>query len=360
MAKREFLLLAHPFDAEKHGIGGWFMSEKLDGMRAFWDGGITRGVPKKDVPFANTAKDHRYKKPPIATGLWSRYGNVIHAPDWWLDKLPKIPLDGELYTEREMRQTLFSVIKDLEPGPGWEHVSYHVFDLPPLELAIGDGQINCGPNFKKFVKNSTAWVKSRIPDLTYSPQVGTNFESVIYRMQKWLDCNETLRIHPQTQLPFQTKKAMEVIDEELDKISAAGGEGLMLRAPHSTWIPERSKLLLKVKKRDDDEGIVIGYTTGRETDKGSKLLGLMGALVLDWKGKRLELSGFSEAERVLAGQSPEEVGARTWAETHPGVECPAWIHNSRFPRGSAITFTYRGLSEDGIPQEAQYKRVRDE
>jgi ATP-dependent DNA ligase len=41
MAKREFLMLAHKHEGQN--ILGWLYSEKLDGMRCFWDGGITRG-----------------------------------------------------------------------------------------------------------------------------------------------------------------------------------------------------------------------------------------------------------------------------------------------------------------------------
>ena len=42
---REFVQLAQVYDPKKHGIAGWFVSEKLDGMRCLWDGGITRGLP---------------------------------------------------------------------------------------------------------------------------------------------------------------------------------------------------------------------------------------------------------------------------------------------------------------------------
>ena len=72
---REFLMLAKPYQNDK--VIGWFLSEKLDGMRAFWDGGVTRG--KYGPPWNN----QNIK----ATGLWSRYAKVIHAPDWFLDLL---------------------------------------------------------------------------------------------------------------------------------------------------------------------------------------------------------------------------------------------------------------------------------
>ena len=36
--KRTFVQLAQPLDYKKHGVGGMLMSEKFDGIRAFWDG----------------------------------------------------------------------------------------------------------------------------------------------------------------------------------------------------------------------------------------------------------------------------------------------------------------------------------
>jgi len=70
MPNREFLMLAQVYDPKKHAIGGWRVSEKKDGERCWWDGGITRGIPKSRVPWANTKKDARYRTAPIATGLW--------------------------------------------------------------------------------------------------------------------------------------------------------------------------------------------------------------------------------------------------------------------------------------------------
>ena len=49
------------------------MSEKLDGVRAYFDG------------------QHFY----------SRQGNRFYAPDWFTQGLPPIPLDGELWIGRK-------------------------------------------------------------------------------------------------------------------------------------------------------------------------------------------------------------------------------------------------------------------
>jgi DNA ligase-1 len=363
MAKREFLMLAHPYKPAKYGIGGWYMSEKLDGMRCFWDGGITRGVAKCDVPWANQDKDGRYVTKPIATGLWSRYGNVIHAPESWLDELPAVPMDGELYAGLDHRQALMSTIKKLDPDEAdWANVKYHVFDLPSLDSIFSDGVIN-NTGFKKSLVNVQPWVWARQEVLTYKPKPETIFKSTIFLINK--HCSDSPVCVPleQEELPYHTSKAQARLEEKLDEVVAKGGEGLVVRGPGISWVPERSHGLLKVKHLDDMEGTVIGYTTGRVTDKGSKLLGMMGALILDIGGGReLELSGFTDMERLLqpVGDPSNQGDAYNWAAANPGVEVPESIEARDFPRGSVVSFRYRGLTRDGIPMEARYWRRRQD
>src|SRR5581483_610585 len=99
---REFLHLAHNYDPVHSGPAGWFLSEKLDGLRFYWDGGITRGLSVFDIPFANVERETANRaegsgNERVSTGLWSRYGKPIAAPDWIIDQLMEIgcPLDGE-------------------------------------------------------------------------------------------------------------------------------------------------------------------------------------------------------------------------------------------------------------------------
>src|SRR5262249_29125649 len=66
------LLLAESWDGVTN-LAGWWMSEKLDGVRAYWTG----------------------------KGFLSRQGNVYHAPDWFVQGLPDVPLDGELWLGRK-------------------------------------------------------------------------------------------------------------------------------------------------------------------------------------------------------------------------------------------------------------------
>ena len=129
MSKRELVQLAQTYDSNKHHIAGWYASEKLDGMRAWWDGGITRGLPAATIPFANTAKDHIRLQEVICTGLWSRYGHPIQAPDYFINVLPTgVPLDGELYIGPKMFQKTVSIVKKLVPDETeWLNIKYNIF-----------------------------------------------------------------------------------------------------------------------------------------------------------------------------------------------------------------------------------------
>lgn len=100
------VLLAHPFEDADVDPTGWWMSEKLDGVRAYWDG--------KDFV--------------------SRQGNVFHAPDWFKEGLPSHPLDGELWMDRRSFQQTISIVKSIDAGPRWKAVQYLVFDMPHLKI----------------------------------------------------------------------------------------------------------------------------------------------------------------------------------------------------------------------------------
>ena len=82
---------------------GWWMSEKYDGLRGFWDG----------------------------RKLWSRKGRAIAAPDYFLAELPKdIALDGELWMGRGKFEETISAVLSQTPDERWKRVRFMVFDAP--------------------------------------------------------------------------------------------------------------------------------------------------------------------------------------------------------------------------------------
>lgn len=352
MGKRSFLQLAMKYDPAKYNINGWFMSTKLDGQRAYWDGGISRGMLAAQVPWANILKNERYVVPPMATGLWSRYGNIIHAPSWWLNQLPPYGLDGELYMGIGQFQPLMSACKCLEPDDRWREIKYMVFDMPSYGIVFQDGLIN-ETNFKKRFEGIVNWIKT----LTKSTPIKQFYD--FERTYKWLEENlpqtDNLELLRQVQLPFNTQESNQLVQDRLFDITEAGGEGLMLRKHVSVWVPERTHNLLKVKKLCDAEGTVIGYKWGKETDKGSKLLGMMGSAIIKFNGVQFDLSGFTDEERTMTGVGGLET-AKAEGCKHPGEVVGEDYWSLYFPRGTRITFKYRELTDGGVPKECRYWR----
>jgi len=95
-------MLAKPYTGQN--IKGWLMSEKLDGVRAVWNG----------------------------SELLSRNGNKFFAPDWFFNQLPAgIILDGELFIGRGCFQQTVSIVRKKKPiDIEWQTIRYCVFDAP--------------------------------------------------------------------------------------------------------------------------------------------------------------------------------------------------------------------------------------
>jgi DNA ligase-1 len=98
------LLLAHSWENDVD-LTGWWMSEKLDGVRAYWDG-------------------RRFV---------SRLGNPYQAPDWFLEGLPSTPLDGELWGGRKCFQRTVSIARRQDRSSQWKELAYVVFDAPAMD-----------------------------------------------------------------------------------------------------------------------------------------------------------------------------------------------------------------------------------
>ena len=96
------LTLARVYE-EGIDITQYLVSEKLDGVRAYWDG----------------------------QQLQSRQGNVFHAPVWFISGLPFQRLDGELWIARNSFEKLVSIARKTSPVDAeWRLIKYMIFDLP--------------------------------------------------------------------------------------------------------------------------------------------------------------------------------------------------------------------------------------
>lgn len=360
--RREFLQLAKVYRPGKDNIAGWYLSEKLDGTRCFWDGGISRGVATEEVPWASVTDPKTGKRKakikPVATGLWSRYGNPIIAPDNFLNLLPCVPLDGELWAGRGSFQLCRSICGGDSPDPRFSQIEFAVYGTPPLTRVFSTGEIKNSNFHSDFTFDAIdKWIEKRLKKTGmefYMLDSDANFDHEMLALREYLD-NDRVYMHQQIKLSQNEEIARTELETHLNRVIGLGGEGVMLRDPAVQWTPKRVASLLKFKPFDDDEGIVVGFTSGRETNKGSKHLGKIGALILDYNGKRLELSGLTDEEREF--RHPADVD---WATEFPGEDMPSHAMAKHFKVGQKVTFLYRELSDDGIPKEARYFRPRDD
>jgi len=152
------------------------MSEKLDGIRGYWDG----------------------------NKLLTRHGNDIPAPTSFTEGLPNASLDGELWMGRGTWEQVVSLIKSNRIG-NWSGLEYYLFDLP---TAPGD-----------YEQRMSQLKQLSLPSHVHVIQ---NIRCI----------------------------GRDHLEEFLAEVTSKGGEGVMIREPHSQYTRGISTSLLKVKVVD--------------------------------------------------------------------------------------------------------------
>ena len=247
---------------ENVDVRDYWVSEKYDGVRGYWDG-----------------KQRQ---------MYSRNGTVIALPNDFAAQLPDISLDGELWIGRGQFERVVSVVRDEQPDDtAWKQVKYMVFELPDSQNQYGD-----------FTQRM-----ARIERITQHINA-PNIQAV----KQW-------RVRDRAELLRQ-----------LDTITQAGGEGLMLHLASAPYQTGRSDALYKLKLRQDAEATVIDYVAGT-----GKYVGKVGSLrVRTDDGREFNVgSGLTDATR-----------------TNPHVI------------GTVITYQFNGLTKKGQPRFPRFLRVR--
>lgn len=84
-------------------VGRYLVSEKLDGVRGYWDGNL----------------------------MFSRHGQPIALPAWFASHLPMRALDGELWMARGRFEATSAAVRRKKPLEAeWRALRYMVFELP--------------------------------------------------------------------------------------------------------------------------------------------------------------------------------------------------------------------------------------
>lgn len=215
------LSLANVYSSQAD-LSDYYISEKYDGIRAYWDG----------------------------NKLYSRQGNILNPPLFFLKRLPNFPVDGELWLRRGGFQELVSIIKNKDKDPLWEKISYRIFDTP-----IQKGDYN----------KRLAFLRERV------------------------EINASIKLIEQSKITDEKE-----LYQHLEYIESLGGEGLMLHQISGDYLGRRGNQLLKLKFYADEEAVVLGILEGK-----GKYQGMMGALwVKNSSGKVFKIgSGFSDNER---------------------------------------------------------------
>lgn len=248
-------LLAQDWPAGRDPAG-WLVSEKLDGVRALWDG----------------------------QRMVFRSGRVLALPPDVRDRLPREPLDGELWLGRGRFEQISALLRSERVGDAgaWSDVQYHVFELP-----AGGGRFAERAARLQQIAAASAW-----PGLKAA-----------------------------SQQPVADAAALQ---RRLDAVVAAGGEGLMLHRADAPVANGRSPWLCKFKPLQDAEAVVIGHRAGR-----GRLEGRLGALqVRGDDGRVFHLgTGFSDAQRA----APPAIGTRV-TYSHQGSTGQGVPRFARFVR----------------------------
>lgn len=330
---RAFLHLAHTYDPDVHDLTIRTASEKLDGQRCFWDGGLTAGLKSIDVPFANVEKTDRFVHEEYCTGLWSRYGHPIRAPEWYTASLPRVPLDGELYLGRKRFQDLMSITRSHD-SPDWGRVKYNTFECLSLHTVFEDGCIN-DPNYRKVINSEVRnWVldRAKITGVrVFEPRPLSSQEKLL----EVLAPENEFIMHVKQ---FKTRDPYQALADIVD----AGGEGLIYRIPWSYWQPRRTDNMVKLIPLLSDECVVHGFIAGKDG-----YIGKLGSLIVSWRNETFRLSGFNFKERELSEASRRD------AMKNPGAIMDL---DCGFKVGDVLTFLYKEVTDDNLPKSARYWR----
>ncbi len=125
--------LAKPLKQLEYPISEYLVSEKLDGVRAIWNG----------------------------KQLKTRQGNVIFAPAWFTQGWPNRWLDGELYSAKGEFEFISATVRDKSPNQlDWRKIRFAVFDIPDVKLPFS-ARVKA---YKKLIQDINT------PTLTYVEQ----------------------------------------------------------------------------------------------------------------------------------------------------------------------------------------------
>ena len=290
MNKREFCMLLSKYDKLSNKAKSTYdrqtklYSEKYNGQRCLW------------LPSTRGRIDHPWSKE-RATGLWSRYGEVIQCPNWFTEWFPDMALDGELWTGNweECRSIVSRTVNIDEEG--WKKVRFIAFDSPSEEF-LDEGYLHdvvrkntpfhqfkyVDHRIRSTLRNYTTfdlkafsghqygpncqWVHFFDNDVTYGtilPLPGCKH----YVDTNLLESSSFTKV----KLDYSFVGSSEPETIAVPSVTPYPIEGYVGRTDTCMWTPKRVRNYVKHVGSEALDAVVIGWTDGKDDYEG-----LIGAL----------------------------------------------------------------------------------
>jgi DNA ligase-1 len=239
------LVLAKHFNGQMEHPFYW-VSEKLDGIRCYWDG----------------------------QSLQTRAGNTIYAPDWFTRGFPNTPLDGELWIARGTFQLLSKIVLDKQPDTQlWNQVSFQVFDLPNSDAPFEIRQDLIKNLVKQQNLSHLQWVQQR--KMTSLADIKEHFRTVVKQGAEGLMLRTPEGLYHAGRSDTLLKMKQRD-DAEARVIAYQAGRGKFENMMGAIWVETQEGKLFKIgsgfsheeRKNPPPIGSEITYSYQGYTDKG--------------------------------------------------------------------------------------------
>ncbi len=267
----EYLTLMQPNSYKRKGKKicdptGWYMSEKLDGMKGRWIGGR----------------------------LMTRSNLIINAPEWFIDLLPNVDIEGEFYFGQNSFHRTGS-LRRTRSGKAWKTVCFYVFDIIDYELT---------------------WIE-RQKKLKI---ISESFDGEKIQMVVW-----------------KRVKSPKHAEKYFNKIIKNEGEGIILADPWGIYEDGHVNHMLKYKALKNAEAIVYDYR-------------------IDSSGKRLA-SFYVYAIEYVRGKPKVNKKISFNIGTGLKIK-QRFNYKEKYPIGTVITYSYELMGKNKKPRTPIFKGIR--
>jgi len=182
--------LTVPSKWENEDVTGWYISEKLGGIRCLWNG----------------------------LEMWPKSGPQYNLPEFFIERLPKSPLDGELCMKGGSLSRCMMVVKKKPTDPDfekeWNNMSFVVYD---------------------------------------APEAPGTFQQRLQALKEYFEKSDGLYVNLHE---YKKCEGNSDAEKELKQEERKGGEGILLTNPNGEYVKGKSKNVLERKSKFEGRAIV--------------------------------------------------------------------------------------------------------